>query len=365
MCVKKVLFYISTLSGGGAAKVMVNIANMLAEYDYIITFVTNFSSDREYLLNDNIKRISIDRKKENIIKKNSIRIIELRKLLSADKYDVCISFMEENNFRLLIATLGIKIRKIISVRSCLDRPDISMITKIIAKNLYKLSDGIVFQTEEAKEWFSNDIQKKSIILPNMLEERFYNCSYCGDDGHIVTLSRLIPVKNIELLIKAFAEILKNNPTEILDIYGDGELKDELKKLTVKLNIEDKVHFKGITNNVQDVLAKAKVFVLTSDYEGVPNALMEAMAVGVPCIATDCKGGGARTLIHSGVDGLLVKVNDVNGLAASLDELINNKNKAEFLGKNAKEHAKDFLPKIVFQKWKEYVDKNIEIRRSFV
>ena len=158
-----------------------------------------------------------------------------------------------------------------------------------------------------------------------------------------------------MLIGAFAQIAKEFPNENLLIYGSGELKQNLQKLIENLNLQKRVFLMGTTDKVEEVLSKAKIFVLSSDYEGMPNALMEAMTVGLPCISTDCPCGGPKKLIKDKQNGLLVPCKNEGELALAMEKLLSSKNLAEEIGINARKTAQSFAHPIIFKQWKQYLD----------
>jgi glycosyltransferase involved in cell wall biosynthesis len=183
------------------------------------------------------------------------------------------------------------------------------------KYLYKKADGFVFQTEDAAKYFEGIIKCDSKIIPNPINPKFIKEPYKGErEKNIVTVGRLESQKNQKMLIEAFGKIESKYPEYSLLIYGDGSKKEELQDLIKEKGLENKVILKGKIDDVENVIDKAKMFVLSSDYEGMPNALMEAMALGLPCISTDCPCGGPRYLMENGKSGLLVPVGNSDAMA---------------------------------------------------
>lgn len=355
----KVLFYINVLSGGGAERVIANLANQLTENGLEVVLVTSTSTPNEYSVDESVKRIILDKilkGKENRISKNLKLIFQLRKRIKIEKPDVVISFMQEPNFRLVLATRGLKTKTIVSVRNDPVKEYPGRVGWIIGKILLPMADGCVFQTEDAKHWFPLKLQKKSRIIYNAVADEFYKTPLINRNKKtriVVSCGRLSKQKNHKLLIEAFSLVVKKYDDVILKIYGEGELKNDLNLLIVKLGLQNKIQLMGSTSNVPLALAEASVFVLSSDFEGMPNALMEAMAMGLPCISTDCPCGGSRMLLDEG-GGLLIPVRDKKRLYGALDEVLGNQEKSNRMSMNAKEKAQKFRADYIFQEWYDYI-----------
>ena len=173
-------------------------------------------------------------------------------------------------------------------------------------------------------------------------------------GTVVTCGRLNEQKNHKMLIEAVEKVVQNNKDVCLHIYGDGDLKNELEQLIENKDLKGVVVLKGATTDVESVLASADIFVMSSDYEGMPNALMEALAVGVPCISTDCPCGGPRMLIKEGENGCLVPVNDSVQMANVLEKLLINQDFKYKLGEKARERALEYRPEKIFREWLDFI-----------
>ena len=130
--------------------------------------------------------------------------------------------------------------------------------------------------------------------------------------------------------------------------------EQIQQMAESLGISDRVDFKGLVRDIPNAIRKAKMFVMTSDYEGLPNALIEAMAVGLPCVSTDCSPGGAAELIANGENGVIVPCGDVNRLANGILDLINDPKRADNYGKKAQEIVDVLHPQKIYSKWEEYI-----------
>lgn len=350
----KIFFYISTLGKGGAERVVTQLAKEFGKQDNNVTITTSYREENEYEIPSYIRRINLLKEKDtsNKIKRNLRLISKLRKIIKRDNPDLLISFMQEPNVRSIIATRGLRTKSIISVRNDPKMEYPETIGNIISKYLLPKADGCVFQTEDAKKYFPKKLQEKSTIIFNQVDHRFFDVKKKeGED--IVSIGRLSPQKNHKMLINAFEKVNQKFPNEKLLIYGQGELKEELEDEINKRGLEHNIHLMGLTSDVPKVLSKAKMFILSSDYEGMPNTLLEAMAVGLPCISTDCPCGGPRTIIEHREDGLLVPINDEKELERSILLLLEDKKFSNRISRNAKEKSEIFKPSYIFKQWKDY------------
>lgn len=361
----KIAFYINAIHEGGAERVMVNLASNFADSGNKIILITSFKDDWEYPYSNNIKRYNLEKSKNNCskIRRNYLRIKKLRKILKLESPDCIISFMAEPNYRAIIATIGLKTKVIISIRNDPNKEYSGIIGKILGKKLLPLADGCVFQTKEAQKWFPMKLQKKSKIIYNAVKKDFFEIKRNIVKNRIVTCGRLEPQKNHKMLINAFTIVLKQHPQAKLFIYGEGKSKEELSTVISNNNIKRNVFLCGNSNNIPEVLKTAELFVLSSDFEGMPNALMEAMAAGIACVSTDCPCGGPRELIKDKYNGYLVPVNDSTKMANTIINALNNPKKTIEIGTQAKSDAYNyFFPEKIIKEWYEYIKnivKNVE------
>lgn len=358
----KILFYINAIHDGGAERVMINLAKYFSDTGYETILVTSFRDTWEYKIEGNVKRLTLEENeiKQGKIKRNFSRIIKLRDILKKEKPDVAVSFMAEPNFRLLIASLGLNVKTIVSVRNDPNKEYAGKIGKFVGKWILPIADGCVFQTKEAQEWFPERLQRKSTIIFNAVKEEFFHIERKPVAGEIITCGRLEAQKNHKLLIDAFAEAIKEHPYARLKIYGEGSLRDVLQEQINKLGLQDKAFLMGATNDVAKALQTADLFVLSSDYEGMPNALMEAMAAGVPCISTDCPCGGPRELFRELLCNQLISIRDKNSMAEKIDMFLSrDKDGKKRLARKTKELAKCFSSTKINSFWDNYIESTID------
>lgn len=349
----KILFYINAIHHGGAERVICNLATQFSEHGEECILATSFRDGWEYSIGEKVKRITLFESQLNcgFLRRNISLVRKLKKILKSEKPDVVLSFMAEPNFRTLIAARGLKVKTIVSVRNDPNREYPNFIFRFLAKHLYKKADGVVFQTEDAKKWFPKSIQKKSKIIFNQVDEVFYNTIYNGERHDIVTTGRLTAQKNHKMLIRAFAAIA-DKISDNLIIYGEGELREELEAIIAELHMEKRVFLPGSVKNVADTIKSAKLFVLSSDYEGMPNSLMEAMALGIPCISTDCPCGGPRMLFGDELKDWLVPTGNQDILG---EKMLSALTTSLFHFEKIKHRGSFFEPKQIMHSWEEYLD----------
>ena len=350
-----IMFYINTIHTGGAERVITQLANHFAERGNHSILVTSYYDNNEYEVSSKVIRESLETKevKTTVIKRNISRIVKLRNLCKSLKPSVLVSFMPEPCFRAIVSTLGLPIVNIVSVRNDPRVHYKGLVGLFLGKVIMPLANGCVFQTEEQQKWFPKSLQYKSKIIFNDVSSVFFSTDYYGGND-IVSLGRLVPQKNHELLIRAFSLIANNHLEVNLRIYGKGELEDHLNKIIEDLNLKDRVFLEGITNDVSSILSKANMFILTSDYEGMPNSLMEALALGVPSICTDCPCGGPRMLIKNGVNGFLIPVGDLKATADAMNYILDNAEDAKIISRKAKEYSKEYETKKIVDDWEDYI-----------
>ena len=350
--INKILFYIDCMGLGGAQRVMKNLIDHYSASGKTVVLVTDYLPEigkDEYEISVNIKRIFLQDKDDQNRLKNINRIKKLRQIIKELKPDLAVSFLGPPNIRLLIATLGLKTRKVVSVRNDPNKEYGLGLKKIVANLLFCIADGIVFQTQEAAEYFNIIVRKKSSIIYNPVDPVFYQHEWKNNSNEIVSIGRLQEQKNPELLLHAFLKVADSIPEYSLGFYGEGELMHKLKEITMAADKTDRVLFHGASNNIPVVLEKSALFVMSSDYEGMPNALMEAMAVGVPIIATDCPCGGPKELVQRG-QGILVPCRDEESMSQAIIDLLKNEPLKMQYGAMAKERAKQFTPEIILEQW---------------
>ena len=357
---RKIAFYIGSLNKGGAERVFVNLAEYFLSQGYQVIMVTQYKKKDEYTLDNNIKRIISDITPQETTKSRIInfyrRMHKLRGIWVDEKPDLVLTCVGKNNFMTVVTTMFTKTKAVVSVVGEAKEEYPNLLMKALAELLFPCAAGVILQTERSKSFFSRRVRKKAVVLPNSLNPLFIRQRFEGErEKRIVSVGRLDANKNHEMIIRAFAKILEKHPEYTLTIYGEGELREYLQKLILVLKLEEKVFLPGIIPDVAEKIEKASLFLLTSYSEGVSNALIEALALGLPVIATDVPSGGTVELIEHGKSGLIIPVGDPAALEEAMDRLLSDAGLADGLGREAYKIQERLAPERVNALWKAYFE----------
>lgn len=367
--IKKIMFHLNSLGKGGAERVVSLLANEFVENEVEVVIATEWNSEDEYVLKSQVKRVhaglSEKDEKASRLAKQWIRIRNLRSVLLQEKPDVLISFCVKANYRAMMASTGTDIPVIVSVRNDPKIDYVGKANSFMNKMFLNKAAGCVFQTQEAKEFFDQVLQDKSVIICNPINEKYLQAERKKPEKKIVCVGRLVAQKNQMLLVNAFEKVLEKYEDYDLYLYGDGsddECKEELLQyVNADRLLKNHIHFMGLSSTLEKDMADAAMFVLPSNYEGMPNALMEAMALGLPVISTDCPCGGSRYWITPGITGQLVPVKNVKSMVQAMEYYIRNPEEAEIMGAAARERLKEATLDKVYEQWTRYIDAVVERR----
>jgi len=353
---KKIIIVTSSITSGGAQRVIVQLANYFSKQNYECQIIAIYKNVVFYDIDDGVKLTQIDLKTKKSVLDKVIRYTELRRIVKKEKPDVILTLPEEIGVYVILALLGLDIPVFVSERNNPWVMPYKKTTRILRTLMYPFAKGIIFQTEMAKSFFSKKIQKKGVVIQNPVHVSRIPYRYEGKrEKKVVAAGRLQSQKNFSNLINAFDEFSKENDEYKLVIYGEGNLRAKLEKKISDLKLNEKVYLPGRNNNLFEEINSAAMFVLSSDYEGMPNVLIEAMAMGMPVISTDCPSGGPAELIKNGENGILVPVGDTPALTSAMCKIAGSKELAEKLGKNAVQIRKKLDINIVAEKWKKYLE----------
>lgn len=356
---KRIVFYISSLAKAGAQRVILNLTESLLGKGHQITIVTTAKVENEYELPKGAGRIISDIQGDEITSNRIInlknRFSKLRNIWKSEQPDVIVSFIGKNNFMAILTAWGLKIPVVTSVRGDPKEEYYNKIMEFLAKTLMGKAAGIILQTPDAREYFPKWMHKKTIILENPLNPEFIDEYYTGErTNEIVSVGRIDSNKNQKLIIDAFYRIADEFPDVKLVLYGDGEDRENLSNYVGNSYYKERISLPGAVSNVKDKIKKSKMFVLSSDTEGMPNALMEALALGIPCVSTDCPCGGPKMLMEGKENGILVPVGDSKKMAAAMRNILKDEKVWNEYSKNAYKITENLNPKAVNKKWEDYL-----------
>ncbi|MCM1125430.1 MAG: glycosyltransferase [Lachnospiraceae bacterium] len=362
----KILFHLNSLEQGGAERVVSNLANQFVKENYEVIVATQWQGEDEFQLDSRVRRIHVGMTeqdaKKNRIRKALLRIWYLRKCIKTENPDIVIAFAHKANYRALTAAIGLKIPVVISIRTDPKGHYDSLLDKIQIPLLFPRAAGCVFQTEGQREFFPQYLQQKSRIILNPVNDKYLNTPKVEvREKTVVQSGRLVDFKNQPMLLKAFLKVHEKHPDYDLKIYGpdsfDGT-KEILEKIIKENHAERFIHLMGGSDELEKQLPKAAVYAFSSDWEGLPNALLEAMALGMPIVATDCPCGGPKTVIVDGENGLLVPIKDQNAMADGINRLIEDREFAERLGENARKISEKINSVSILAQWRDYIEEII-------
>lgn len=341
---------------GGAERQIIMLANQMVIRNHEVNLICVAEDKIKYDLDKRVQIHSIvDKELGNSIIRIYLRRKYLLQKLNELKCDLIINFNFQSVYLLGFSNKN-KIGKILySERADPGDKEYSGILGIIRNITIPHIDAFVFQSEGARDFFKNNyVKTHCTVIPNACFTK-KGLPFQGErDKRIVSVGRLSNQKNQKVLIKAFSKIASKYKDYELEFYGDGDLREELEDFCYELGISKQVNFKGTVKNVSEVIQSASLFVLSSDFEGIPNALIEAMAVGLPCISTDCRPGGARTLIKSGKNGIITPIGDADTLAQAMDYLLSNPKKAKEISENALNIVDTLSPNLIYDKWESFM-----------
>jgi glycosyltransferase involved in cell wall biosynthesis len=324
---KKILFISGRMGGGGSERVLTLLANRMSKQGYEVGILTFGQTQNPY---ENDCPVTILR-----FHNDFDQILQLRKAVKKYSPDVVIAFEYYVGMKTILATRVLPVKVIISERNDPHKLDGQPLKKWLRNCLYAFSHVIVCQTNDAKEYFHPRIRQKTVVICNPVKDNLP--VWKPDQNHkvIVNFCRLEKQKNIPLLIEAFEIVCRKHPDYQLWLFGEGSEQETLHSLISKKGMGQQVKLSPFCSNIHEIVSQCSMFVSSSDYEGISNSMLEAMAIGMPVICTDCPIGGAKMTIQNGHNGILVPVNDTQRLASAMLNLIENPEHAMAMGDNAR------------------------------
>lgn len=353
---KKVSFFIGSLSYGGAERVTVYLAKYFRKKDIDVEVVTIFQDEEEYILDEGIKRVVLNK---NISHASSFKtILKLRKYIKEWKPDLFIGLGTSYAIFLAIASKGLKTKVLISERNDPRNFKGKRITKILSELFLKYVDGYVFQTQNIANYY-NWLNGNKRIIPNPIFIEEIPKQYKGiKKTKIVSVGRLNKQKNQKLLINSFSNISQLYPDYELHIYGEGPERLELENLITEKHLNTRIFLHGAIPDVLEKIRDASIFAFSSEFEGLPNALIEAMTLGLPIVTTDFGGGGAVELIENGINGIIVPNGDEEKFTSGLKYLLDNPNISYRMGDSARKISQKLNAEKIGEEWLRFSDEMI-------
>lgn len=354
----KIIFSVGTLSSGGAERVISILSNSFVQKRNEVTIMVWISAPVFYKLDDRVKIIDIQKEcgSSNIVKK----ALFFRKYIKNKKPDILLSFLAIFNILTLISLIGVNLRKIVCERNDPRFTPLQGYLRGVRNFMYRFSDGILTQTDNNRNYFPVKLQKKTDVIynPIFMETEFLGSALdAPKEKKVVSVARLKPQKNQMMLIKAFAEFRKSHSDYKLFIYGEGSSRKSLEKYISDNQLNDSVFLPGVRNDIFEAIKDSEMFVLSSNFEGMPNTLIEAMCLGLPCIST--KVSGAVDLIKNGYNGVLVDCNDVFQMSSAISCLADDENYRFKLGENAKCLYQSLRVEKIAKQWEDYINEKMQ------
>ncbi len=372
----KITMVISSLGAGGAERVLVGIANHWQAAGHRVTIITYVGGESFYPLVAGVvhRALPADRVVYGLIglpvRALSFvrRIARLRQAIIQTAPDKIVSFVDKTNVLTLLACSGLSYDIVISERTNPRYYPIGHIQSLLRQWLYRHAKVLVIQTRSLLDWAAGYVRPEQIaVIPNALDQARVQAivqaiQSAGQQTvtlpvwgkRIIAMGRLSAEKGHDLLLTACAPVLQQYPDWGLEIIGDGPLRARLQQLSHELGIADRVHFYGQLKHPFEVMAGADVYVLPSRVEGFPNALLEAMGLGLPVVSFDCPSGPSDLIAH-GENGLLVAPEDVAQMSQALVSLIQDEALRQRLGTHARYVLDSYAEERIMHRWDEVLN----------
>lgn len=353
---RRVAVVIHHLGLGGAERVVALLTERWARAGRDVTVVTLASPRGDVnALAPEVHRVSLDvaadsRSALEGAVRGLGRVRALRAALAAARPDVAVSFMPETSVLTLLAAAGRGLPVVVCERSEPRRAPLARGWRTLRRVAYRGASALVVQTEAAAAW-ARGLCPRVEVVPNYVEPPPRTARALDGPGpkRLYAVGRLHAAKGFDLLLEAFARVAGERPDWSLVVLGEGGERSRLEALARRLGVEGRVALPGRVDRPIDHLVDGQAFVLSSRYEGFPNALLEAMSAGLPVVAFACPNGPAEAIAH-GRDGLLVPPEDVAALAAALARVMDSPEERARLGGQAREIVVRYGPERILPRW---------------
>lgn len=353
----KILFVADSIGYGGASKMLLWVATVLSKDNKVDLCYTNRLSNNIQTDLHYFKLVDKDFK-EDALSRNTINLLiltySLCKLIRREKYDLVISFGDHSFYSLFVSRIFIRFKLMVSER--VDPYFARGLSDKIRRFLYRFSNCMVFQTYKAAEYFPKYVQDRSKVIPNpVIGNVKQKWNYESADKSIISVGRIdIIQKRQDLLLDAFSKFSQLYSEYKLKIVGNGPDERKLLALIEEKHLMHNVEYLGFQSNITELLIKSQLFVLTSDFEGIPNALIEALQVEMPIISTDCSPGGAALLLNSGEHGVLVERNNADALYKAMVKAVSSRQMLESMASATHDALSKFSEEKIANEWADWV-----------
>ena len=358
-----IVFLTSSLGAGGAERVSTILCNAWSARGDRVTLIPTYSGGGTpfYPLSEQVETLFLA--DQPGVRSRSPggyarRLLTLRRMILGRRPDVVVSFLPNVNVAAILAMAGSRVPLIVSERNDPSSRSPFNPWEVASRALFRFADMLTVQTEAvaAKAAARYPGVARVRVVPNPLapqQAEQQPVQAAGGEGQrriLLSLGRLAGQKGVDTIIRAFAELAPHHPEWDLHIYGEGPLAGALAALAASLGMQERIAFKGVTTGPARVMAGADAFVMASLHEGFPNALLEAMSLGLPCLSTDCPSGPGE-ITRNGRDALLVPVNDQAAFTSGLRRLMGNEALRRALGREARVSIQErFALDAVLARW---------------
>ena len=363
---KHIAFHLNCLEQGGAERVVSTLADRFVQEGFDVTIATEWVGENEFVLDPRIRRVHVGLREEDEAKgrvtKALLRIRYLKEFMKQKRPDVLVSFAQKANYRTVMACRGTGVPAVISIRTNPYLWYAPLKDRFIVWRYFDRAAGCVYQTTGQKAFFAPHLQQDCPVILNPVHPKYFDAPVLPKEKSVVQHARLVDFKNQPMLIRAFLRARESRPGWVLRIYGpdshDGT-KEFLEALIAERGAEDCVFLMGGSDALEQEIPKGSVYAFSSDWEGLPNALLEAMAMGMSIVATDCPCGGPATVIEDGVNGLLVPIKDEDAYAAALGRLMDDEALRTRLGAEARKIRERTDIDSIYAEWRTYLTRVCE------
>ncbi|MBR3819608.1 MAG: glycosyltransferase [Clostridia bacterium] len=391
---KKLIFVMKVMNGGGAERVISLLSRAAAQKGNCVSLVLTHQNKNDAVLKDIDSRINVIslpdetenqkvsslaskllmlfariigklgfKEKSSVFKyrsRNYKSVVWLKKYFRKHSDASVVAFLYDSIFYSLLSVTK-KNKLIISERGDPCQSLSSKTTMAFLKNEFHKADGVVFQSPDAQKWYEENTPVKGKVIFNPVKPDLPEVYEGERIKRIVNFCRISGQKNLIMLVDAFAEFHKDFPDYELDIIGDpvgNEVEGYLDSVNERIryhHLENSIHILPAKSDIHDYIKDYSMFVSSSDYEGMSNSMLEAMAMGLPCVCTDCPAGGARAVIKDGENGLLTPVGDSHALYLAMKKIAENPELANKLSHNSIKIREEQSVDKIIKKWMELIN----------